>query len=144
MKYVNYLKVAGRLAEMGFKVPLHYGSTEMMTVTTRWVQTTFADYMRTYLKSRNLDQYIDVAWNCKNFSFIAFVEAKVCNRFSEGPDAAADIDFGVIWIPGHSVNWAVCSDEPETWQIKFFEPQRDFEEITLTPEQIGGAHMIIV
>jgi len=144
MKSVNYLKVAGRLAEMGFKTPLHYGDTELMTVTTRWVQSGFAKYFRQVLKARNLEEYVDSAWDCDDFSIYAFVEAKICNRFSEGPDAAAGINFGVIWIPGHSVNWAVCSDEPETWEIKFFEPQRDFQTITLTPEQIAGAHMILV
>lgn len=153
MKYLDYYNITKALNEYGFTCKFHISDSDLLIPTTKWITKDYAKWLTEIIKILNFT-YTTNTQDCENFAELARVFAQIANTRTEGVTAEAGLAFGVIWIPGHAINIAICSDKKDEAIVKFFEPQptlADFSiikmslrEVKLTKEQITGTALILI
>lgn len=129
MRTLEYPAVVKLLVEAGLpEAVIHPCDGVGSLPRTTWLNNSFGPWFLDYLKRRNLRMRREI-YDCEDVAMTARV--KVVEAHQSDPMNDPDYDpaglyatgiwFGFAFVPGHSFNVAIVSDEPDKAEVKFFD-----------------------
>lgn len=153
MRTLEYPDAVKLLAEAGFPATIIHPCDMVGSLfRTRWVNEQFGPWLLAEMKRRNLIMRREI-FDCEDTAMHArdkVVEAHQkdpMNNPTEDPAGlyATGIWFGFAFVPGHSFNVGISSDEPDKAEVKYWDfTTGQTEPVAIALERINACRALFI